>query len=569
MNITRLLPLILVFIFLVNGTSVSAQEFDYEKYPRLNFDFSELALDLTVNPDNRSLRGSAAYSLSANIGGVDSVVLQAAHMDIASVQIDGGDAEYNLSNDSLIIKLPDSTIPGRAYNLSIDYSTVPKFGVLSNDLGTMWTSLLPQTHSHWFPGVDHPRVTFNSTITLTVPSGYQAVANGVKLEEEIIDVEQVSYTYKTRNEIPSTSLAFAIGRFDRNETSFGIKKISLNAENGLLSEAERKKLLSDAAQILKNAEAQLGAEYPFERLNIVVLQDHFWETKTWGASTVFIYRNSGNPEAQLRRGIYGQWFGVYQREEQWAEANAMNLLQTALHFRLDDSAIKLAYEDVPAYEGSTVYDTFGPKAWNTFQNRYGYLAKSFKTTVDENLANVTGWGEGVYGFRDYGEYWYKKTGQPVFELEWKTAAEGETEPEEADSVIYRVDYTQNSDNIKLTFTAQKGVYKELVTLPLVQVSANGVDTAQVTFTGARDSVSISVPSLVENVSVIAESRPNLVLEQYKPASFLIYQLRNATSVEERVEAAEKLGYHSDDPDLQLAIKDFMNRELPCFNLLER
>jgi len=88
-----------------------------------------------------------------------------------------------------------------------------------------------------------------------------------------------------------------------------------------------------------------------------------------------------------------------------------------------------------------------------------------------------------------------------------------------------------------------------------------VDTAQVTFTGARDSVNINVPALVENVTITTGDRPNLILEQYKPASFLIYQLRNATTLEERVEAAEKLGYHSDDPDLQLAIKDFMSREL--------
>ena len=561
MNISRLLPLILFLGFVIIGSPLHAQEFDYQKYPRLNFNYSQLNLDLTINPDNRSLKGTAAYKMSANIGGVDTLVLRAAHMDIASVRINDAEAEYSLNNDSLIIELPDSTSPGKGYSLAVDYSTVPKFGILSNDLGTVWTSLLPQTHSHWFPAVDHPRVTFNSTIKLTVPSGYQAVANGVKLEEEIIDVEQVSFTYKTRNEVPATSLVFAVGRFDRNETSFGIKKVSLNSEKGLLTESERKTLLSDAAQILENAERQLETEYPFERLNIVVLQDHFWETKTWGASTVFIYKNSGEPEAQLRRGIYGQWFGVYQREEQWAEANVVNLLQTALHYRLHNSAIELAYEDVPATERPTVYNTFGPEVWNTFMDGYDHLGKSFKTTVEENLAALTEWGEGVYGFRDYGEFWYKETGQPVFELQLGTVTKTGTEPAASDSVIYRVDFRQNADNIKLTFKAIKGVYKELVTLPLVRVSANGVDTAQVTFTGARDSVNINVPALVENVTITTGDRPNLILEQYKPASFLIYQLRNATTLEERVEAAEKLGYHSDDPDLQLAIKDFMSREL--------
>lgn len=542
-------------------SSLQAQTFDYEKYPRLNFEYSQLNLNLNINPENRRIKGSAVYEAMAKIEGVDSLVLKARHMDIAAVRVNNSNTEFRLRNDSLIIQLPDSTTSGQSYELGIDYSTIPKFGILSNDLGTVWTSQLPQTHSHWFPSVDHPRVTFNSSIKITVPSGYRVVANGVKLEEEILDVEQVRYTYKTRNEVPSTSLAFALGQFDRNETSFGVKKVSLNSENGLLTDLQRKNLLSSAVKVLENIEQQLNTEYPFERLNIVVLQDHFWETKNWGASTVFIYKNSGDLLHQLRRGIYGQWFGVFQRVEQWSEANAMNLLQTALHYQLQDSTVKLQYDDVPDYELSSVYNEFGPARWNKFQENYQFLDKTFRTTVQQNLGVLLGWGEGVYGFRDYGEYWYQKTGQPVFSLDLGMDKKSTGDSSATDSVIYRVDYTQDAENIKLTFSAKKGVFKELVTLPLIKISPNSVDTMQVTFTGLRDSVSIRVPALVENVKITTGGRKNLTLEQYKPASFLIYQLRNASTVDERVEAAEKLGYHSENPDLQLAISDFMNKEL--------
>lgn len=559
MKLSRLLPLFFFLLFGVILSAAQAQEFDYEKYPRLNFTFSELNLDLNINPDNRRIKGSAVYKMSANLQDIDSLVLQAAHMDIAAVQINNESADYNLHNDSLIVQLPDSSAEGQSYTVSIDYSTVAKFGILANDLGTVWSSMLPQTHRHWFPIIDHPRVTFNSRIKLTVPSGYQAVANGVKIEEEIIDVEQVSYTYQTRNEVPATSLAFAIGQFDRNETSFGVKKISLSSENGLLTESERKALLAEASQVLKNAEQQLGTEYPFERLNIMVLQDHFWETKTWGASTVFIYKNSGNLEAQLHRGIYGQWFGVYHREEQWSDAGAMNLLQTALHYRLAEGSEELEYDDNPAIEQATLYDSFGPELWNTFQNEYKNLEPNFKATVDRYLPDLLEWGEGVHSFRDYAEFWYRKNGQPVFELTFGDSDKPEST--ESDSVVYRVDYTQNENILKLTFTAIRGFYKELITLPLVKITPDQADTMEVTFTGARDSVNIQVPAMAENVKILTTGRPNLTLEEYKPASFLIYQLRNDNDISERVEAAEKLSHHSDNPDLQLAIQDFMNREL--------
>ena len=559
MKLSRLLLLLLLFLSGVISSSLKAQQFDFEEYPRLNFTFSQLNLDLNINPDNRQIKGSASYKLSANIGGIDSLTLQAAHMDIASVQIDNESAEYILQDDSLFIRLPESSSAGRSYTVTIDYSTIPKFGILGNDLGTVWTSLLPLTQRHWFPVTDHPRITFNSIIKLTVPSGYHAVANGVKLEEEIIDVEQVSYTYKTRNPVPATSLAFAIGRFDRNETSFGVKRISLNTEQGVMEEAERKSLLATASQVLENAEQRLGTEYPFERLSIVVLQDHFWETKTWGASTVFLYENGGNFEAQLRRGIYGQWFGVFHRGEQWSEAGVMNFLQTALHYQLTETTMELEYEDYPVLESETNYESFGPEEWNKFQSKYNNLDPNFKATVEQNLANLLEWGEGVYGIRDYGEFWYKQNGQPVFDLNFIKKVE--SDDTESDSIVYRVDYTQNETNLKLTFEAKKGAYKELVTLPLVQITPDRADTVEVTFTGARDSVNIQIPALIENVRILSNERPNLTLEEYKPASFLIYQLRNANSVEERVEAAKKLSHHSDNPDLQLAIRDFMNREL--------
>ncbi|MDZ7680714.1 MAG: hypothetical protein U5J63_03120 [Fodinibius sp.] len=50
------------------------------------------------------------------------------------------------------------------------------------------------------------------------------------------------------------------------------------------------------------------------------------------------------------------------------------------------------------------------------------------------------------------------------------------------------------------------------------------------------------------------------MDEYKPAPFLIHEFRNGTTVKQRAAAARKLGHHADNPDLQLAIKDFMSNE---------
>lgn len=553
---------VLIFFFGLSATA-HAQSFDYDSYPRLNFDFSQLQLDVDVNPSEGSLQGSARYNAKARVANLDSLVLQAAHMEILSVRLDNSEADFNLRNDSLFIALGEPSEKDQQYDLAVDYRTMPRFGILQNDRGSLWTSMLSLTHRHWFPVVDHPRISFDCTLTLVVPSGYQAVGSGVKIEEEVTSIEKVRYRYKTRNEIPATSLSFAVGSFDREEVSYGIKKITIDAEKGTLSDSVRQELLASASRVLDQTEQRTGREYPFERLHIVLLQDHFWETKNWGASTIFIYKNGGDLKTQLRRGIYAQWFGVFQREEQWSDAAHINLLQAVLHRKLADSSTKSfpKVSDSPPVDKDNTYRAFELSKWNHFVQQYDSLEVEFKNTVAENISGLIEKGEGVFNSRHYGEYWYEKNGQPVFDLDFSKWKEAGSSGAESDSVIYRVDYREQANGLRLTFNAVKGVFNELVTLPLVKIAPDRTDTLEVTFTGRSDSVSIQVPPMIQNVKILAESKPNLVLQEHKPASYLIYQLRNDNTVEGRATAARQLGYHSDNPDLQLAISDLMNQQL--------
>ena len=101
---------------------------------------------------------------------------------------------------------------------------------------------------------------------------------------------------------------------------------------------------------------------------------------------------------------------------------------------------------------------------------------------------------------------------------------------------------------------------ELTTIDAYEVYPNRTDTAEVTFTGAQDSVVLQVDPMISTLRLEAPERPDVYLNEYKPAPFLIHEFRNAESVEQRATAARKLGYHADNPDLQLAIKDFMSNE---------
>lgn len=541
-------------------TIANAQQFDYPKYPRMDVNINSLEADIRLQPEDNKVEGSVNYNLATRRTGVDSLVLHAAHMEIENVRLFDEEVDFQLQNDSLFIHLSDSSENNEEFDVAIDYNATPGFGLFVNANETMWSSTLPASVRHWMPTFDHPRMTAQARINFTVPSGMEMIATGVLTDDGVTDVDHQYYTFETGGPVPLSALSFAVGNFDTGESESSQIPINIAVEE-TISEYDKEELFAMARDIIEESSEVLGQEYPFEELNILFLSDHFWETKSWATSTVFLYENGGDMETQLRRGIYGQWLGVYQREEQWAEAEGLNILHSALHFQLLDEPMLLDMQNQPEEVSENLYDVFSSANWDIWQQNFNDLETNWRETIDESLTSIAEWPAGVYSFDDYAEYWYEQSGQPRFEIpSFEDRDSGNTE---SDTVRYRVEYDLDEEEgeLRLQFNAEQGMYEELVNLSLIRVTKSENDTTEVTFTGEEDSVMINLPILVETVQFDLSDYENLVLDEYKPIPFLIYEVRNAETVDERKEAAEKLGYYSEDPDLELAIRDMLNRDL--------
>lgn len=553
-------PVLLIFLLVFSGTATCvAQTFDYALHPKLDFAIDDLKLELKIDPQEHLLEGRAEYGVTANIGGVDSLVLNAAHMDIENVQFDENPAQFRLENDSLFVGLSRASRKGQSYKLEITYKTKPVFGVHFEPSGTVWTSFLPLSTRHWLPVVDHPRVTFTTDITLTVPAGMTGLAPGEKVSEQIISVEEKRVQWKSRRPVPASAIWFAAGPFESEDATAGIKSIMVSGTGDPGSQI-RQKLLKHTYQALNRVGDHLGVEYPFEMLNVVILDDHRWETKPYGAGVIYLFKNGGDFTAQLYRGIAAQYFGVYQREGQWSGAEAMNLHQTALLYSVFDTTATLASDSANPGAEVNPYKTFSAKRWNKWQRFYAaWRDTTWKEVVEQNIPALMRENGGIKSWHNYAEAWYRQSGQP-----WFHPPELVVEKDSAvsDSISYRVIYTYHEINGELTlsFHALGSVVTELVSLPLIQHTGGQADTLQVTFTGKEDSVLIHLDPAVSYVSIDASVKENLNLEEIKPIPFILNELRSADTPETKAAAARQLGRHSDNPDLQLAILDMLSRE---------
>ncbi|MDX1639771.1 MAG: HEAT repeat domain-containing protein [Balneolaceae bacterium] len=546
-----------IFIIVVGVNPGYGQSFDYSRFPKLDFSFRHLTLELKVDAGSRVLEGRASYRLEANIGGVENIILHAAHMDIEEVELDGRLAEFHMENDSLIIRMSEASRKGRSHEVTISYNTEPVFGVHFEENGTVWSSFLPLTTRHWIPVVDHPRVSFTTEITLSTPGDHAALAPGQKVTEEITSVEEKRTTWSSRRPIPASSLWFATGPFRVEETSFGIKKIHVS---GSAPPQTKQDMLAESYREVRNAENRLGIEYPFESLHLVLLEDHRWEAKPYGAGVIHIFKNRGDLSGQLRRGIYAQWYGVFQREEQWADAEAMNLYQTAVHYRQGEETSMALSDSLQPEVSVNPYRVFGPRHWNLWQKFYGAWDDStWKAIIEQGINAGLTEGDRVRTWKDFASQWYRESGQPWLQPP-KISFQGDSVL--TDSVRYRVEYHYDgmNDRLALSFQAVQSPVSELVTLPLVQYIGNRTDTLQVTFTGRSDSVLINLDPSVSYVAIDASDFDKLTFEEKKPVPMILNQLRGADSPSGKAAAARQLAQHTDNPDLQLAIMDMLSRE---------
>lgn len=571
-----LLPLI-VLLWLSGTVSVLGQPADYPTHPTLDFHFLHLGLAMEANPEEGSLNGEAAYEIRANVDGGDTLALDAAHMEVQSVSVDGAAAEYRLHNDSLLVAVTDSTVRGAEHRVEVTYRATPRFGLLKNDRGTVWSSGLPLSNRHWVPLPDHPRASFTVEWTVSLPSGFRLVASGVQTGEEVESVDRITYRFASETPVPATALAWAAGRFGYIVTEAGETEVAIYHEEGAAGDSLRERLSGMAAEALERMEENTGQPYPYQRLNVVLLDDHHWETRTWGAATVFLYRNAGSLRTQLLRGVAAQWFGVRHRAERWGNAEAMNLYQTLLLPEGENLLLEAeaGFGSSPGEEGmvrsteATPYAVYAPARWNAWQREFPLWERPFmKRLMRETLPEAASAAPGVYGWEDYAEHWYRSAGQPLFtppEFVGRASESATADSAMArDSVAYRVDYRfdEQKGSLTLTFRAQHGMYEELTAVQGIETGRGGSrDTSSVTFTGREDSVVVSVSPLLNTFRLEAPGRPELHLDQHKPAAFLIYELRNAGRISERVKAARGLGEHTDNPDLQLAIQDYLGSDI--------
>lgn len=550
-----LISVVLLFISLVSSPAAFAQLWDYPIHPDNPFQYHHLDLKLELDVSQGVIKGEADYTMSPYLDNSKTIILQANRIDVHSVWVNGKQIPFDFKRDSLVINLPESFSENNLFHLKIIYEAQPVFGLNQDSRGSYWTSLLPMTSSHIFPVFDNPLVSVTTNIRLIVPIGYSTVSNGSLVSTKAIKSGWKEDTWHSGTAIPVTDIGFAVGYFDHSGTLSGIKKIQLFSEKGILSTQQSMALLNDASQVLQKVQVYLKMEFPWPALNLVVLKDDHWEKRSAAASFAYIYKNRGELKNQIARDIYAQWFGTYQRSEQYAGADAQIMMQAWLQWSLNHKIQSDKIERDTLQRKPVFYDIYDTKNWLRWQQYFQEESDSLLPhIINKTYIPLVQQNHGVMNWEDYARFWYQNSG---YWLQKPVLPQLSSESKQ----IYQFTYKYDAVNGRLTIYIDtlQGHNNELITLPLLEYNS-GITKTNITFSGVGDTVSVKTKPGLLNVNVRVPDSLKIKIVQKKPISFWFYQLRKGTNAGERAEAAIGLGDHTGDPDLQLALVDNMNKE---------
>lgn len=557
-------PFFLLTILLLISAQTSAQEWDYELYPRADIELTHLDAELNFESDGQ-IEGDLIYSAIFRNSFADSLFFDAAGIDIQTVTINGEEMDSVIEDLQLIIIPEETFTKGDEAEIGIKYSANPAFGVHTSNYGTIWTSLLPRTTQHWLPIIDSPRVQLLTDFTITHPAGTLFVANGRKGISEVVDTENERTTYSTENPVSASSLGWAL--FNEVQTastaisedtrnSYSIFSRRSNPQIYVYSETGEnpEDILLMGADIYNQVIDELDISFPYGDLHIILLEDDFLETKQFGDGLLFVYENQGDIKKQIERGMIAMFAESVIKSPSWTDSGAARIAEA---FLLNQFEVDFNGSENQSFEPYNSYSTHNSVLWQQFLAHEAPAAflegvKTIFEQASEDSPKTLGWSE-------FSDWIYDETGRA-----WNEGFELPVpEPKAVDTTYsYRViiEWEEGSTSAEIRFDADSIAVDELVTVDAEVVGLSETQERELNFTGPSDGVVLNVPSTLENIKLTVRDRNDVVLNSEKPFLFWMYQLRNDEEEERRAEAASGISSYSDNPDIELLLNDVLRGE---------
>lgn len=281
-------------------------------------DVQQYLLDITWDDRSGALDGEATMTIAATQE-LSAFNLDFHGLDISTISVNGQPATFSRDGDELTITLPQPVSNGEEFAVTVAYSGVPTPVEFEANPVQGWTNTAdgayvlgePINGMSWFPGNHHPTDKAGYIFRVTVPAGFDVVANGVPGEvEENGDSRTVEFV--ANDPMASYLASVNIGRFER-EDSTGPGGLPIISYHFAGATADNKAPFARFPEMIAAFEERFGP-YPFEVAGNVQLGQELGVALEAQTRSVF---GADTSESTVAHELAHQWFGDYVSLSRW------------------------------------------------------------------------------------------------------------------------------------------------------------------------------------------------------------------------------------------------------------
>jgi len=538
--------------------------------PSLSFIVNHMKLAIEPNFDDSTITCSQMLKIIA-LQDIDSIKLDAAELQIKSVSTSSSNLDFRTIDDKLEIKLRETLKEEKSIEVAISYSSRPRKGFYFiapdkhylDKQAEAWTQGETTEAKYWFPCLDHPQVKFSSEISITVPRGFSAISNGRLLRVEQKN-KNLIYHWSESNPHPAYLASIVIGRYVE------IKEGNLYYYVPQDRRQDAGRSFDHTPEMLKFFEGYFGTEYPYEKYSQVVVQDFVFGGMENSSCTTLTLDTLHDARAHLdftsdhlvSHELAHQWFGDLVTCRDWQ------------HIWLNEGFA--TYCEMLYWEASRGIDEF---QYYVMQSADDYFEEARSRYARPIVTNVYKHPDELFDRHTYekggcvlhmlrhhiGDRHFRRSLKTYLQRFANSTAEtddlrrvfeldtGKSLQQFFDQWVFR----EGHPDIRIEFSVHDGIVKikikqmqtgEPFEFPIEIKLAFEKGDKLYTFDISEKEVMFQIPTdrEIEWLSIDPEFKILKTISIKAPKEMLIRQLRNGSTVIERVEAARALKGNSSD-----------------------
>ena len=568
-----------------------------EPYARSrDYDLQHSKIALRFDLGQKKVLGDVTHSLSILRDGTAKIVFDSVGLTIQKVTVNKAVAKFETTAEKLIISLAAEAKTGDRFEITIRYEGKPTKGMYfilpdkdyPDRPKQIWTQGESEDTRYYLPTYDYPNDRLTTETILTVPASWITVSNGKLIS--VTDAGKGLKTWYWKESVLSSTYLITVvaGEFDEVKESWRGIPVTYYAPKG---RGDRLPVnYGRTPAMMELFSKKFGVDYPWEKYAQVMVDDFVAggmenSSATTNTSTSLVHPRLAaeyftGEDDLISHELGHQWFGDLVTCKDWGDiwlnegfATFLEAVWTEAHFGKDQAdyerwnnarqwfrsnnlwnkpIVRHDFDDSSEFDGNA----YGKGGWVLYMLRRQIGEDAFyrgikhyleanrgKNVVTADLAKAIEETAHANVDQFFGQ-WLYGAGAPKFDLSY-------TYDTEKHQVMLAVKQTQ-------TIEGRVGLFRVPVEVEIT--TASGPKLYNVTV--SKDKQTFPLPAEAAPLMVLFDKGGHLLksAEFHKEKKEWLYQLKNATELADRADAAVVLGTMKNDEEVVAALGETLRSD---------